>query len=387
MPLTYELDTHTEPTHERGFLPQENHLEAVELPPTYEEVQEVAHQLPILLTERHLRTRVSSMKELSIEPSLDGKQLRKLKQIYAYLASAWVQAKGEKNISYIPRQIAVPLAQLANILGVQPIVTYEDYCLNNWKKKDTEGPFIFDNMELIQHFEDQEGDEDGFILIHTDIEGRGGSRVIEGLEHAKLAVEFDQPHMVADGLETSADGLARMNRTMARMPETCRKERYAEFVRPYIFGFNEIRYEGVSEKPLSFHGETGAQSSIVPCIDEALGIQHKETGLTKLLENMRLYMPPRHRAVVAEMAEGQAIRAYAQHGPVYLRTAYNDCIHELLNFNGTHLRYAFEFIEAYEDYLIKKGVLHPHQKGKGTGGSQYKHWLLQLKEERREHLL
>ncbi len=35
-------------------------------------------------------------------------------------------------------------------------------------------------------------------------------------------------------------------------------------------------YEGVSDEPVQLYGETGAQSSIVPSLDAALGIRHEE---------------------------------------------------------------------------------------------------------------
>lgn len=35
-------------------------------------------------------------------------------------------------------------------------------------------------------------------------------------------------------------------------------------------------YEGVSDVPVQLYGETGAQSSIVPAFDAALGITHQQ---------------------------------------------------------------------------------------------------------------
>ena len=35
-------------------------------------------------------------------------------------------------------------------------------------------------------------------------------------------------------------------------------------------------YEGVDPRPVQYYGETGAQSSIVPALDLALGIAHEE---------------------------------------------------------------------------------------------------------------
>jgi hypothetical protein len=37
-----------------------------------------------------------------------------------------------------------------------------------------------------------------------------------------------------------------------------------------------LLYEGVWEAPLQLYGESGAQSSILPALDAALGVQHAE---------------------------------------------------------------------------------------------------------------
>ena len=45
------------------------------------------------------------------------------------------------------------------------------------------------------------------------------------------------------------------------MPEGCSAEVYFKKVRPYIFGFTDIVYEGCfGDVPQSYRGETGAQS-------------------------------------------------------------------------------------------------------------------------------
>ncbi|MBA3573160.1 MAG: hypothetical protein H0W34_14575 [Pyrinomonadaceae bacterium] len=51
-----------------------------------------------------------------------------------------------------------------------------------------------------------------------------------------------------------------------------------------------------------FRGETGAQSSIIPALDSALGIAHAENPFTVFLGEMRHCMPPAHRAYL-EMLE------------------------------------------------------------------------------------
>lgn len=382
MPTSNHLDAHWEPSKERGFLPKLDPLQPTQLPGQYLDLEMIATELPFLLNRKLVRERVKTLDILPIDSGLTGQQYDRLMMLYSYLASAYVHARGEETVKIISKQIAVPLCQLASILDRKPIVSYWAYCLNNWKKKESKGPLSFDNLTLLQNFEDTAGDEDGFILIHTDIEGRGGAKVVKGLERCGFAQEpFAESASIAmEGLEHVADGLNRMNRTMARMPDACSKERYADIVRPYIFSFDTVVYEGVpefDEKPQTLRGETGAQSSIVPAIDEALGIKHKKTMLTEHLSDMRGYMPHRHRMFLNRMhTVGQHIRPIVKKGPQYLRQMYNDCIKALLAFNETHYKYAMEYVKA-------KVPGNPS----GTGGTPYEKWLWQLHEERKEHLL
>lgn len=372
---SHDIDLHWEPSPERGFLPRKDPLQGLSTT-TYDEIEALASTLPILLHTKALRKELGNLSVIDIDPNLSGQELDYLMMRYAYLASAFVHLRGEETQKNIPAGVAVPLVQLSDILDRPPILSYWAYCMNNFRQVDPNGPLSYDNLALLQNFEDMNGDEDGFILIHTDIEGRGGSKVVDGLLECEKQVS---PHL-ENGLEKIADGLNRMNRTMARMPEACSKERYADIVRPYIFGFENVIFQGIEkfgQRPVSFRGETGAQSSIVPAIDEGLDLRHSPTILTQHLSDMRHYMPRRHRTFLERMDKmGPELRAHVTKGPADLRRIYNDCIRELLAFNETHYRYAMEYVKA----KVPGNPL-------GTGGTPYEKWLWQLQEERRTHLL
>src|SRR5207247_235586 len=125
-------------------------------------------------------------------------------------------------------------------------------------------------------------------------------------------------------LEATRASLNAMNQTMLRMPEGCRPEVYFRKVRPYIFGFTNVVYEGCADtSPRTYRGETGAQSSIVPTMLAALGVRHKDSLLTTHLEDMRQYMPAPHREFIREQ---RSVRDYvARFGSNRLRELYNEC--------------------------------------------------------------
>src|SRR5207247_8825163 len=117
-------------------------------------------------------------------------------------------------------------------------------------------------------------------------------------------------------------------------------------VRPFIHGWqlHPVIYDGVAEyggAPQTFHGETGAQSTIVPCLDAALGIKHRSDDLRVYLAEMRRYMPRAHVRFVEQLEAGASLRdfiARAEDAP--LRAAYDTCVEGVEAFRSTHLDYA-----------------------------------------------
>jgi len=138
-------------------------------------------------------------------------------------------------------------------------------------------------------------------------------------------------------------------------------------------------YGGIAQ---NFRGETGAQSSIIPALDAALGIVHAEDILRRYLREMRDYMPPRHRAFIETVEAGPSVRDYvlrhrgARPG---LRDAYNAAVDGIELFRSTHLEYA-------RNYIVKQS-----QGGKrnptdvGTGGTPFVPYLKKHRAETHAH--
>ena len=93
------------------------------------------------------------------------------------------------------------------------------------------------------------------------------------------------------------------------MPEKCDPYVYYHRVRPFIFGTKDnpdlkkgLIYENqFNNKPQFYRGETGAQSSIMPFLDGALGIYHTQDHLRHYLNEMRDYMPPEHKLMIEKV--------------------------------------------------------------------------------------
>jgi len=378
---------------DRGFLPPEDPIhylpdeeDRTYIPLIYT-LENLSSVLPVLIEDRHIREEaVFQLRSVfAIYDDYfafnvgDTDTAERGMLIYSYLASAYVYARHENPANRIPKEIAIPLVRFAERTGRYPILSYASYCLYNWKRLDPNKPIELGNIELLQNFctpEVGKRDEDWFILVHVDIENKAapGITAIAGLD--EVITEGNEP-AIQKAFDSVYQSLVEMNKTLKRMPEECDPDNYFRFIRPYIFGFENIVYEGYFDnKPQSFRGETGAQSSVVPAFLAALGIHHEDSVLMKHLKVMREYMPPPHRKFLVDLEKKSAkqnLWTVADSNPKF-RDSYNECVDQLLQFRTQHLEYAINY--------ISKKVDNP----KGTGGTPYLPWLEQLTAETEEYL-
>lgn len=371
----------------RGFLPENDPIKVI---PNVA-LEGIAKQLPDWIEARRVREEVVyHLRQYPVSESWLGRlshdESERALLIYSFLSAAYVYARYEEPATRLPNEIARPLYNLSKRKGRKPILSYASYCLYNWRRFDPDKPVELGNIELLQNFchpDNGKTDEDWFILIHVDIEAKASA----AMEAIKLPIAGPihdaSKASVLQAMEQLRDSLIGMNATLARMPEQCSPDKYFHLVRPYIWSFEDVIYEGVLSGPRTFRGETGAQSSTIPAICGALGIVHQDTILTQHLSEMREYMPEKHRnfvALVEKHSSKENFRTFAEgNGPTnsrkQLRKVYNQCVQEVLKFRIQHIEYAVE-------YIMKK-VKSPT----GTGGTPYGPWLNQLKDETEAHLL
>jgi indoleamine 2,3-dioxygenase len=379
----------------RGFLPENDPIKVI---PNVA-LEGIAKQLPDWIESRRIREEaVYHLRRYPVSEAwlrdISPEQSERALLIYSFLSAAYVYARYEEPAKRLPVEIARPLFNLSYRKRRQPILSYASYCLYNWRRFEPDKPVELGNIELLQNFchpDNGKTDEDWFILIHVDIEAKASAAMeaiklpISGPKRvATIATIHDvSGKHVRLSLEQLRDSLIGMNATLARMPEQCSPDKYFHLVRPYIWSFENVEYEGVLSGPQTFRGETGAQSSTIPAICGALGIVHKDTVLTQHLSEMREYMPEKHRnfvALVEKHSSKENFRTFAQgngskaHGKE-IRKLYNQCVQEVLKFRIQHIAYAVE-------YIMNK-VKSPT----GTGGTPYGPWLNQLKDETEAHLL
>ncbi|OGN05377.1 MAG: hypothetical protein A2831_01405 [Candidatus Yanofskybacteria bacterium RIFCSPHIGHO2_01_FULL_44_17] len=359
----------------RGFLPERDPL--ITLPDNWEFLDQFGKELPSLIKNGKIQEAARSLpiRDSDAMENLSESQRNRAMMIYGFGASAFIHSS-KPSQTMLCRQLAIPLCRLSKQFGKPPILSYCSYALNNWTRIDPFKDIAVDNLVLLQNFVELP-DEDWFILIHIDIEAKA-AQAITRLLGSVLAAETGDSVAAYFHLEHAYKALDKMIETLKRMPERCSMDVYFQTVRPWIMFFENVIYEGVEDldgQPQNFRGETGAQSSILPLLDGALGIHHADSPLTKHLAEMRLYMPHNHRALLSEVENRSKIRGLVMRGPGHLKEVYNHCLERIYEFRDIHIGYA-------NNYIHKK-VADP----RGTGGTIFMPWLMQTRDETRAALL
>jgi indoleamine 2,3-dioxygenase len=378
---SYEADA------ERGFLPKPDPLDC--LPKEFSAWDEIGRELPKLLMTGKVRSFIKQLPFLDAARLTNDREIKRAMMILSYLGHAYVWGEKEPADS-IPPSLAVPWHQTGRMLGRPPVLSYASYALDNWRRVDARDRIEVSNIVLLQNFLGGQ-DEEWFVLIHVAIEATAGA-ALDAIVAVQRAVADDEREHVADSLATIAGAVEAMNKILLRMPERCDPYVYFRRVRPYIHGWANqpsipegVAYEGVEEyagKAQKFRGETGAQSSIIPALDAVLGLTHAEDMLRSYLNEMRDYMPPRHRAFIEAVEGGPSVRQYVmrhRRARTTLRDAYNAAIDEICRFRSTHLEYARSYINKQS----RGDARNPN--AIGTGGTPFIPYLTKHRNETKSH--
>ena len=381
---------------EQGFLPQDplGHL------PDSPTLNDLGRELPKLLSARTVRRFIDEHRLLvpSIPSTWRTEDYRAAMRILSFCGHAYVWEVPDQPAATLPPQLAQPWHQVAQWLGRPPVLSYASYALDNWRRLDKAKPIQLDNIVLLQNFLGGL-DEEWFVVVHIQIEREAGPG-LAGLLRAMRGAAEDKESEVLLGLTSLALAQTAMRDTLLRMTERCDPYVYYNRVRPYIHGWknspslpNGLAYGGVKSYaglPQQFRGETGAQSSIVPCLDAGLGIVHAPDPLTMYLQEMRDYMPPRHRAFLQALETsiddlGRPLLAgYIRDRKIRtpdLWAAYSACVDLLAKFREVHIGYA-------DSYIHRQHQAHAsNPTAVGTGGTPFMQYLQKHLDETKQALV
>ena len=351
-------------------------------------ISEISEQLPKLLLTGSVQNTINKLKnnDLSVDKVIANNDLREIRLAMvhiSFIAHSFIWGS-ETPSKILPEVIAKPWVKLSKILGRPPILSYASYCLDNWYRLNKKDDICLENVGLHTNFLGGV-DEDWFVTIHVCIEDAAGDAIKAATKLAKL----NEKHSVNDfsiHLRAIIKSLRKVNAIFSRMPEKCDPYVYYHRVRPFIFGTKDnpdlkkglIYQNQFNNKPQFFRGETGAQSSIMPFLDGALGIYHTQDHLRHYLNEMRDYMPPEHRNAIEHVENISNAKALI-HESKKLINEYNKCLEEIRIFRAQHLEFAATYIHKQSQ------IKNPFGRGgstiTGTGGTPFMKYLKKHRDE------
>ena len=351
-------------------------------------IADIAAHLPKLLLTGQVQKTIKDLNvnALSVNSIIKDGDIREVKLAMAHLsfishAYIWGGKNPEK---ILPEVIAKPWVKLANKLERPPILSYGSYCLDNWYRVDSKEDISLQNVGLITNFLGGV-DEDWFVTIHVCIEN-AASKAVNAATKLSYLNEDNSINDYLANLKDIVASLKEVNNIFSRMPEKCDPYIYYHRVRPFIFGTKDnpdlkkgLIYEGqFNNKPQFFRGETGAQSSIMPFLDGALGIYHTKDHLRHYLNEMRDYMPPEHRKMIEDVESRSNAKTYIQQSK-RLVNEYNKCLEEIRKFRALHLEFAATYI--HQQSQIKNPFGRGGSTITGTGGTPFMKYLKKHRDE------
>lgn len=207
------------------------------------------------------------------------------------------------------------------------------YALFNYRLADPAAGLAYSNLRLIRAFEHglhPESSEAGFVLVHIDMVRNSGPLVAGTMrcldtaaavrDRASLGTVEERTRF-NEGLASILDAMRKINSVMETMWGKSRPTEYTSF-RTFIFGItsqsmfpNGVVYEGLNDnKPMSFRGESGANDSMVPLMDNLLQVAMPNTPLTEILNDFRSYRPSNHKGFllwVKERSQELDVKSFA----------------------------------------------------------------------------
>ena len=391
MNLDRYSDNFFEVNHLNGFLPKKSPLAV--LPERYSELQLLIDEMPIkkangqgglLSTEGAIEDAVKKLKNYKdlVKNEDDIFINQALFRAYAFLTSAYLLAPShfsfQKTKKYgkahrlLPSQLSEPFVLVSEKLDVYPFIDYHyAYSLGNYVKIDSSKGYEWENLAMAAKFSGMD-DERGFIMLHVDINQHSPQLVGSILDFIKSKDNSG----VNQSLNNCLSSMKSINERRQIMWQASRWKHYNDF-RVFIMGIkgndeifgDGVIYEGISEEPVQYRGQTGAQDNIIPTADIFTGVidYYPSNDLTKYLLDLRSYRPKCIQNFLSdlkdEMKENRLFNSIKKSKNEEGLCLLIQILDEIYYFRNGHWQFVQKYIMANTKYA------------KATGGTPIISWI------------
>ncbi|XP_060893862.1 indoleamine 2,3-dioxygenase 1 isoform X1 [Labrus mixtus] len=321
-----------------------------ELPAFYQPWLDIALRVPELVQSHKLRYLINKMPMLGSQFLQKHKELRLAHLALSMMTMGYVWQEGENNtVEMLPKNLAVPFWEVSQRLGLPPILTHADAALANWRKKDPEGPFDMENLELLVSLPGGDSVR-GFFMVTLLVE-LAAVPALRNIPAVINGVRCGDTEAVARALEGISQSIQDMTDTFKLMHVYVEPPVFYGIMRIYLSGWKDnpcmpkgLVYEGVSTEPMEYSGGSAAQSSLLHCFDELLGVKHEDKS-GAFLTRMRNYMPSAHKQLIQDISLQPSLKSFVQQqDSEQLNQAFQRCVTNLLAFRSYHINVVSRFI-------------------------------------------
>lgn len=387
---------------ELGFI---LHEPLKELPPYYQPWMDIALRIPELVHSHELRSHINKMPLLSSEFLQKYRELRLAHLALSVMTMGYVWQEGEDDtVEMLPCNLAVPFWEVSQRLGIPPILTHADGVLANWKKKDPKGPFDMENLELLVSLPGEESVR-GFFLVTLLVE-LAAVPALRNIPTVINGVRCGDTETVARALEDISQSIQNMTDALKLMQVYVDPAVFYGKMRIYLSGWKDnpsmpkgLVYEGVQTEPMEYSGGSAAQSSLLHCFDELLGVSHGGNS-GSFLTRMRNYMPPAHKQLIQDISLQPSLRSFVQQQTCKrLNQAFDQCVTKLLAMRSYHINVVSRFVtvpaararqlrnqsQSSEVEMVSRAPTALEERG--TGGSSIMVFLKSVRDRTKDVLL
>lgn len=404
-----------------GFLPST--LPLTSLPQVYYKPwEDLVASLPSIILTKRIRKLVNKLPVLSTEQLTCVEEFRRAYQVLGFLAHAYIWGTDEPT-NKLPAQIADPWLIVSEHLGLPAVATYAGLCLWNFKQiiptdELTTGDFWdLDNLTTINTFTGSI-DESWFYLVSVYFEYKGALTISTGLKAIEYAANNETEKLIST-LQKLAGAIDHLGSVLLKMEEMCDPHIFYFRIRPFLAGWKNMGDVGLNkdgilygneEKPRAYSGGSNAQSSLIQFLDILLNVKHYSTGerplphgndsttdkpVSGFMDEMRNYMPAKHRAFLNKIQEVTNIREYVlKNGEANseLILSYDGCLAMLKLFRDKHIQIVTRYVVLQakktnsmgSTSTLRSGLAKQKKKDveeKGTGGTSLLPFLKQCRDE------
>lgn len=354
-----------------GFLPETPPLTA--FPAQLKEWNEIALQLSDLLREKQLRNAVHQLPDFNCDVLSTTEEWRSALVLLSGIFQGYMWQNGDKENELpakMPSILSVPFHCVTQTIGTPLVGTYASTVLYNWRLLDSEKPMELENLKAIVNHTGMK-DESWFFMVHVAIELAAVPAII-AVWNGIYALEKKNEEAIIDCLREIQSSLRKMKEYFNRMDEHCDPKVFYVNIRPFVAGTsgkafpNGQIYEGVyGEKPQKFSGGSAAQSTTIKAFDIFLGVEHDDADFLKFLDEMKEYMPEKHRNFILYLMGKPSVRKYieADGSNQELVMQYKSTIDALVAFRHSHKEIVKKFIVDQIEHTVNESL-----KEEGTGG-------------------